>query len=387
VARPGAGDTADILIVDDNPTNLQLLSETLGERGYRVRAVTSGARALESVAAEPPDLILLDIRMPGMDGFEVCRQLKRDPRMQETPVLFISALDDLADKVSAFSAGGVDYITKPFHVEEVLARTETHLALRRLTRRLEETNARLERELRLAGKLQASLLRAELPDWPGWHMAARLRPASQTSGDFYAVIPLSSGEMGLLMADVVDKGVSAALLMAMSWGLFWTYTAEHPADPDQVFLAVNRSLFQLLGGEQFVTAFYATLNPSSGRLTYVNAGQSPPMWIHTGDGAIERLERTGMPLGLFEESRWGTGRVDLAAGDGLVLYTDGVTEAQRPGEGLFGMDRMLSALAKATGKDARDVLEAILAAVDAHVAGAPQSDDIAVLAITRDVAP
>ncbi|HSR48497.1 MAG TPA: SpoIIE family protein phosphatase [Anaerolineales bacterium] len=383
MTRPSPGEAADILIVDDNPSNLHLLAQTLGERGYRVRAVTSGARAIESVLAEPPDLILLDIRMPGMDGFEVCRQLKADPRIQDIPVLFISALDDIPDKVNAFAAGGVDYITKPFHVEEVLARTETHLALRRLTTRLEETNAKLERELRLAGKLQASFLPVALPDVPGWRLAASLQPANQTSGDFYAVIPLPTGDLGLLIADVVDKGISAALMMAMSWGLFWMYAAEYPDDPARVFSAINRSLLQLLGGEQFLTGFYGVLAPKSGQLSYVNAGHSPPIWLQSGRGQQEKLGLTGMPLGLFEDSQWDVVSVRLEPSDGLVLYTDGVTEAQRPGSPLFGADGLDRALAEARGKNAHQIVETILEAVDRHAGGATQSDDIALLVVTH----
>jgi sigma-B regulation protein RsbU (phosphoserine phosphatase) len=374
--------SADILIVDDTRTNLQLLSQTLGDHGYRVRAVTSGARAMESATAEPPDLILLDIRMPGMDGFEVCRRLKADPRTGEIPVLFISALDEVPDKVNAFAAGGVDYITKPFHVEEVLARTETHLALRRLTRRLEDTNARLERELRLAGKLQASFIPLETPTVPGWKLAACLQPARQTSGDFYAIIPLPAGEIGLLIADVVDKGVSAALMMAMSWGLFWTYAVEHPRSPSRVFDAINRSLLQLLAGEQFVTAFYGVLRPATGHLVYVNAGQSRPLWTR-GRGQIERLELTGMPLGLFDDSRWDSIEITIEPGDGLVLYTDGVTEAQRQGA-QFGLEGLRRVLAAARGRTASELLEHVLAAVEVYAGGAPPSDDIALVVATRD---
>ena len=130
----------NILLVDDSPANLRLLSQILGEHGYGVRAVTSGPRALASVELTPPDLILLDIRMPEMDGFEVCQQLKANPRTADVPILFISALDDIQDKMRAFSAGGVDYITKPFQLEEVIARVETHLALRRLQRNLQDAN-------------------------------------------------------------------------------------------------------------------------------------------------------------------------------------------------------------------------------------------------------
>ncbi len=170
-----------ILIVDDAPANLRLLSQMLSKLGYGVRAVTSGKRALTSVRTAPPDLILLDIKMPGMDGYEVCKHLKADPEMRNIPVIFISALDDIQDKVQAFAAGGVDYITKPFQIEEVLARVDTHLALRRLqsqlrdaNRKLTDANERMERELALAGKVQASFLPGELPT-----IAPRVRAAGQ----------------------------------------------------------------------------------------------------------------------------------------------------------------------------------------------------------------
>ncbi|MGB8644711.1 MAG: response regulator [Anaerolineae bacterium] len=136
---------ASILIVDDTPANLRLLAQMLSQQGYRLRIAEDGARALESVRANRPDLMLLDVMMPGMNGYEVCAQLKADEATRDIPIIFISALDDTRDKLNAFTAGGVDYVTKPFHLEEVLARIETHLALRDLQKRVETANAELER--------------------------------------------------------------------------------------------------------------------------------------------------------------------------------------------------------------------------------------------------
>ncbi len=138
---------SDILIVDDTPANLRLLSQMLTERGYKVRAVLSGPQALMAAQAAPPDLILLDIRMPEMDGYEVCQRLKTGEQTRDIPVLFISALSETEDKLKAFTVGGVDYITKPFQFEEVLARVETHLALRNLHRQLQAANAELARQI------------------------------------------------------------------------------------------------------------------------------------------------------------------------------------------------------------------------------------------------
>jgi CheY-like chemotaxis protein len=145
------------LIVDDTPANLRLLSHMLSERGYKVRAVLSGPQALMAAQAAPPDLILLDIRMPEMDGYEVCRRLKADERTRDIPVLFISALSETEDKIKAFTSGGADYITKPFQTEEVLARTERQLTIRGLQKQLEEQNAQLRQELEERERVEARL--------------------------------------------------------------------------------------------------------------------------------------------------------------------------------------------------------------------------------------
>ncbi len=185
---------ADILIVDDKPANLRLLSQMLVENGYQVRPAPDGSVALAAAQAQPPDLILLDIRMPEMDGYQVCKHLKADPSTRDIPIIFISALDETRDKVKAFAIGGVDYVTKPLQFQEVLARVKTHLALRRLqtdlqhaNMRLEDANRKMEQELILAGEVQAGFLPRALPDVRGWQFSVTLKSARETSGDFYDI--------------------------------------------------------------------------------------------------------------------------------------------------------------------------------------------------------
>lgn len=373
-----------ILLVDDSPANLRLLSQILADRGYRVRAATSGPRALASVGMEEPDLILLDIRMPEMDGYEVCRLLKADPATEDIPVLFISALDDIGDKVQAFSAGGVDYITKPFQVEEVVARAQTHLSLRRLRRDLEEANQRMEQELALAAQVQASFLPATLPRLPGWQLAVSLIPAQLTSGDFYDTVWLPGGSVAILVADVVDKGVGAALYMAMSSTLLRTSLAEHGGRPDFVCQAVNEALLQYATASQFVTAFIGILEPSSGTLVYSNAGHNPPVLCPQGPGDVRLLERTGLPLGAVPGSRWALERLEVRPGDTLVLYTDGITEAERAGEGFYGCDRLAQTVRQSAGRPAEAIQAAILDDVQEFVQGAALADDIALMVLVRE---
>lgn len=375
----------DILIVDDTPANLRLLSQMLTQRGHRVRAVTSGPRALASAQMSLPNLILLDIKMPEMDGYEVCQRLKAAAQTRDVPVIFISALDELQDKVRAFAVGGVDYITKPFQVEEVVARVETHLTLRHLQEQLESANQKMARELALAGQVQASFLPSKLPSIPGWDLAVTLKPARETSGDFYDVHLMADGKLGLLVADVVDKGVGAALYMALSWALIRAYTAEYPARPDLVLSAVNRRILADTSGDQFLTAFYGVVEPGTGNLTYCNAGHYPPHILRRGDGRTHRtLPRTGMLLGVEPDEKWNQASVTLAPGDVLVLYTDGILDAEDAAGAFFGTERLLSTLWANLDHSAQGIQQALMDAVAEFTNGAVQSDDIALVVAVRE---
>jgi sigma-B regulation protein RsbU (phosphoserine phosphatase) len=266
----------NILIVDDTPANLRLLSQMLAEQGYHVRPVPDGRLALAAVRAEPPDLILLDIRMPDMDGYQVCEHLKTDARTRDIPVIFISALDATQDKVRAFHSGGVDYVTKPFQLAEVLARVGTHLALRELQKQLQDANQRMTQELCLAGEVQASFLPQPVPEIPGWQLGAILQPARQASGDFYDFLPLPDARLGIVVADVSDKGAGAALYMALSCALIRTYAPQYPAQPERLLAAVNRRLLADCSANHFVTLFYGVLR--SLPTAAVPAGRGCPSW-------------------------------------------------------------------------------------------------------------
>ena len=379
-----AKDQEDILIVDDTTANLRLLSQMLTDRGYHVRAVTSGARALESVRATSPNLILLDIRMPEMNGYQVCEQLKADQKIRQIPVIFISALDDVQDKVKAFQVGGVDYITKPFHVEEVIARTETHLALVHLQKRLLDANKKFERELLLAGKMQSSLMPSNPPHIPGWQTAVKLLPARETSGDFFDVFHLPGGKLGVLIADVVDKGVGAALFMVLCWSLIRTYAAEHHQNPSRVFQAVNHRILSDTQADQFATAFFGVIDPQTGIINYCNAGHNPPLLInqHVNHYA-KKLTRTGVPLGIFEEASWEQIVDQSDPGNTFVLYTDGITEAQNKQGANFGEARLMKAIKSSPDNSAETIRDQILSSVDQFSSRSALLDDIALVVLGR----
>lgn len=375
----------DVLIVDDTPANLRLLSQILTEQGYYVRPVPDGSLALAAVQAEPPDLILLDIRMPEMSGYDVCEHLKADAPTCDIPIIFISALDAIQDKVRAFTVGGVDYVTKPFQVEEVLARVETHLALRKLQKQLQDANRKMTKELALAGEVQASFLPSDLPNIPGWQMTSTLRPAREMSGDFYDFIHLPNDNLGILVADVSDKGAGAALYMALSWPLIRTYAMEYPTQPENVLSAVNLRILNDTCSYHFVTVFYSILDPDTGKLMYCNAGHWPPYLIKARDnGSVQRLSRTAASLGLFADGNFEQGVAQLDPGDILVLYTDGITEAQNAQGLFFGEERLLESVMAKLGSPVQEIQDTILANLQRFVDDTPQSDDIALIVLLRD---
>jgi sigma-B regulation protein RsbU (phosphoserine phosphatase) len=245
---------------------------------------------------------------------------------------------------------------------------------------------RVDKELVLAAQIQASFLPVALPRVAGWQIAAALKPARQTSGDFYDALELPAGRVGLLVADVADKGTGAALFMALSRTLIRTYAFEYPDAPDMVLRAANRRMLTDAHTSMFVTAFYGVLDPASGQLIYANAGHNPPyLFGRPGDHAPQQLTNTGVPLGIEEAMSWSTRTVMLAPGDTLVLYTDGVSEAQNERGEFFDEARLRATVERSLGGSAADVQAALLDAVEAFAAGAPQSDDITVMVVVREI--
>jgi serine phosphatase RsbU (regulator of sigma subunit)/DNA-binding NarL/FixJ family response regulator len=250
---------------------------------------------------------------------------------------------------------------------------------------------RVEEELALAGQIQASFLPEVLPDLPGWQITAALEPARETSGDFYDFIALPGGQLGVLIADVADKGMGAALYMALCRTLIRTYAAEHPTQPNLVLSATNRRLLMDARAGLFVTAFYGVVAPDTGMLAYCNAGHNPPLLLNARDESpIQTLGRTGMALGAVEDQVWQQSSVQIAQGDVLLLYTDGITEAQDPDGSFFGPGRLLARVqaslhASATEVSyAQSIRDALLGEIHAFVGNAPQFDDITLVVLSRD---
>jgi serine phosphatase RsbU (regulator of sigma subunit) len=243
----------------------------------------------------------------------------------------------------------------------------------------------VEQELAAAWRIQQSFLPQKLPEIPGWQLTATLYPARETCGDFYDVIPLPHGRIGLLIADVVDKGMAAALYMALSRTILRTYALRHEAHPALVFQEASERMLLDTHGGYFVTVFYGILDPVRGTLVYANAGHSPPYLLSSygADADPRPLVRTGVPLGILPDVTWEQETVHLAPGDALVLYTDGVTEAQDRRQVEFGEGRLLETLQRYRGRSAPEIQQAVLEAVRGFIGAAAPSDDMALMVLIR----
>jgi serine phosphatase RsbU (regulator of sigma subunit) len=244
----------------------------------------------------------------------------------------------------------------------------------------------VNREMALAGEIQANFLPSTLPDVPGWQLTAMLKPARQTSGDFYDVIPLSDGRLGILIADVADKGMGAALFMALSRTLIRTYALEHDAKPAEVLAATNHRILADTHAGLFVTVFYGVLDTATGELVYANAGHNPA-YLLSADGGdkvqLQELDRTGVPLGILDGAAWQQKTVHLAPDDVLLLYTDGITEAQNADAEFFEEERLQEIALANVGRPASEIQDAVVSQVGAFVEDAPQSDDITLMVVVR----
>jgi sigma-B regulation protein RsbU (phosphoserine phosphatase) len=332
-------DTAEkklVLVVDDAPASLQVVRSILKD-DFKIRVATSGAKALDLVKAKPqPDLILLDVTMPEMDGYEFCEILKAAPDTRDIPVIFLTGKTEADDETKGFKAGAVDYIHKPFSPAVVKARVHTHLVLREAREQLARQLSFINNELEMAREIQLSILPQEIPKTRGLEIAARYIPMSSVAGDFYDFIVVDDKHVGILVADVSGHGLPAALIASML-KVALAAQSQHAFDPSLVLAGLNRSLCGKFK-HHYVTAIYVFVDMEKKSIRCTGAGHPPLLLWRRSTGSVSEVVKNGLLLGVFPEETYAVVEVPVEPGDKAVLYTDGILEARSPSEQEFGMD-------------------------------------------------
>ncbi len=369
-----------ILIVDDNPTNLDILQARLRANNYQVITAADGEAGLAMAREKQPDLMLLDIMMPKMDGIEVCRRIKGDPSLPFLPIIMVTAKADSKDVVAGLEAGGDEYLTKPVDHAALVARVKSMLRIKELHDTVLEQSAQLRVQLETATKIQ-SLFWPRIPELKaGGHIWAVSVPATYVGGDLYDVIPLSDDSLLAYVADVSDKGVPAALIMAaLSTKIRSEALVER--EVDKLLETANKSMYRLVSEEGFfATIALARYWPSNGKMHLALGGHLSPLWIVEGD--IRNLPQIeGISLGVTTDARYGIDEILLSPGESILFFTDGVIEAENENNELFGNERLVTYLKNAKGPPWG---KGLLNFISDWRGNSSANDDLTILEIWRD---
>jgi sigma-B regulation protein RsbU (phosphoserine phosphatase) len=367
-----------VLIVDDVKDNIDVLVEALRDE-YKLSVALDGAGALRSVEKSPPDLVLLDIMMPGLDGYQVCQQLRARESTREVPVMFLSALEDVRNKAQGFEVGGNDYLTKPFEVLEVKARVRSLLKAKLYADAVREAIAR---DLRIAREIQMGILPADLAAVTRdtrLDIHAVIEPARTVGGDLYEVLRPSPNRVVVALGDVSGKGIPAALFMAVTVTILRTLTRQI-AEPDEILRRLNDELVEQNPRGMFVTLQCLVFDLERRLVTCASAGHHQLVIVAPDRAPRWACPSSGRPVGLMPHNPIERETIPLKPGDTFVLFSDGVSEAINREEGFFGDDRLLRTLAASSGAAPREMVTRVLADVRAFAGEAKQSDDITILA-------
>ncbi|MGH9387023.1 MAG: PP2C family protein-serine/threonine phosphatase [Vicinamibacterales bacterium] len=361
-----------ILVVEDEPDIAMGLQQDLLLDGYEVEVLGDGQSAVDRVRTASFDLILLDVNLPRKDGFTVCRELRRGGT--HTPIVVLTARDDEREKVRGLELGADDYVTKPFSATELRAR------IRSILRHRKEwlgDGVRLDRELRTAAEVQQRLFPQTRPRCDTLDYLGYCQPALRVGGDYFDYLELPDDQLGLVVADVSGKGVSAALVMASLQGCIRAHASQPGGRFEDAMVMANALLYQSTDAGRYATAFYAIYTSKTRELRYINAGHPAPLVAHRG--TVLSLESDCPPIGLFESLAPVVRTIQLQPDDRLLIFSDGLTEAMNEQDAEFGREQAGRVLASSPAT-AAGIRDRFLTELQSHTDGCPQSDDVTFIA-------
>jgi sigma-B regulation protein RsbU (phosphoserine phosphatase) len=369
-----------ILIVDDSPANVEILQMRLLANDYDIITATDGQLGLALAREKHPDLILLDIMMPKLDGLEVCRRLKGDPSLPFMPIILVTAKSDSKDVVAGLEAGGDEYLTKPVDHAALVARVKSMLRIKLLHDTVIEQSSQLKIQLKTATKIQ-SLFWPEIPELEaGRHIWAVSVPATYVGGDLYDVIPMHDGSLLAYVADVSDKGVPAALIMA-ALSTKIRSEAQTQIEIGKLLESINNSLYNLISEEGFfATIVLVKYWPVSGKMQLALGGHLQPLWI-VDDGIGNLPQLNGISLGVMPNVLFEKQEIMLSPGESVLLFTDGVIEAENENKELFGNNRLIRYIKENKGSPKG---KGLLDEIKIWRGNAKVNDDLTLLEIWRD---
>jgi phosphoserine phosphatase RsbU/P len=386
-----SADGPALLVVDDNEDNRYTLTRRLTREGYNnLTTATNGREALDLLQANPFDLVLLDIMMPDMNGYEVLERMRASAELRNIPVIMISALNEIDSVVRCIELGAEDYLPKPSNPTLLRARVGASLEKKRLRDVVRSSLARLEQEMDAARKLQLGMLPLVFPACTAGQpveIHALMEPAREVGGDLYDFFYASEHLFCFLVGDVSGKGAAAAMFMARTRSLvrmaaqLWRKTSGDQISPVRIIEAVNHELCQNNRDRMFVTLFLGVLDTKTGVLAYVNAGHLAPCVLHAS-GSVEPVnDKPAMPLAVRAGTAYQERTVSLRPDDTVFVFSDGVTEAMNAADELYGNERLQADLHAASALTPGDIVRAIKAEVDAFTGEAPKFDDVTMLAL------
>lgn len=310
-----------VQIVDDKILNQKVLVAILEKNNFRTITATNGAEARDMAETHHPDIILLDIMMPVEDGFEACKKLKKNPKTADIPIIFISALDDIENKIKGLSMGGIDYIAKPFNKDEVLVRVKNYLKLYDNYKMVIDSQAEKLSQLKDAQKA----ILVEPAELPKAKFAVKFSPITEAGGDFYDVFETTDGIFEYFVADISGHDIGASFATSALKALIRNNSSQLYTI-SEIISTINKILCTIFQAGQHITAVYVRINRQQSRATFLNAAHLPIIYIPQV-GKIELLEANNGIVGAFEESIFSFDTIEIEEGDRFLLFTDGLVEA------------------------------------------------------------